>query len=721
MTSDCLSHQVGALSTLERSRWPIVYDQNWVPACIKAKRRLPDPGQLDVYRHPADPERERRTQTTPSKHAAVGAASFSRDGMPGLSAAVGAASFSRDGMPGLSAAVGAASFSRDGMQGLSGGFSGGAGGGSGIGGDVFGGGAFGGGASAGASAGGGAGALNGGDAGTHGVGGGGSGVGGGARSLTHPFQQAFAHSSARSHTTDQPRAAADTEDEDDDMDALGPAVALAQGLSTKEFIIAEIKKLGAAYKSGAGGSGQHGSWARNQHYLQAPGAIEHHLREPVSLKTLQALRRVHGIGEATVQKCVELYRLGSLSRTESLRALPEQIAREELMRVWGIGLEKANVLIREHGVHSVAELRAGGPALHAALHMTSGAVRCLELHEELQQPIPREEIEAVFRQVEAIARSTALDLAPGRSPRLQLTGSFRRGASSAHDIDILLVLPDPNPRLDGAALRVAAGEDDDNDDDADRSAVSGGTGRPGEALVPASSFVTAGGRAGGGEATAGCGAVVGSGAVVGRGAVRQSLKLRVLLALIAELQRCGLLTDVLTMPKEEAFDKYGRSTGQEGAFAGGFFMGLCRLGAVPGALHRRMDIRCFDEHEEPFALLHLTGSAAFNRYVSRVANAQGYSLSEKGLRPAQREGGEMCPCGFYIRTDQHGQPWRKEAQIFAFLGLCDVAPPDRVGKFSIHSASTRQLYFVGQAHDEEEEEEEGDGRAGTSKRLIAHR
>ena len=686
MTSDCLSHQVGALSTLERSRWPIVYDQNWVPACIKAKRRLPDPGQLDVYRHPADPERERRTQTTPSEHAAVGAASFSRDGMPGLS----------------------------------GGLSGCAGGGGGIGGDVFGGGAFGGGASAGASAGGGAGALNGGDAGTHGVGGGGSGVGGGARSLTHPFQQAFAHSSARSHTTDQPRAAADTEDEDDDMDALGPAVARAQGLSTKEFIIAEIKKLGAAYKSGAGGSGQHGSWARNQHYLQAPGAIEHHLREPVSLKTLHALRRVHGIGEATVQKCVELYRLGSLSRTESLRALPEQIAREELMRVWGIGLEKANVLIREHGVHSVAELRAGGPALHAALHMTSGAVRCLELHEELQQPIPREEIEAVFRQVEAIALSTALDLAPGQSPRLQLTGSFRRGASSAHDIDILLVLPDPNPCLDGAALRVAAG-DEHNDNDTDRSAVSGDTGRPGEALVPASSFVTAGGRAGGGEATAGCGAVVGSGAVVGRGAVRQSLKLRVLLALIAELQRCGLLTDVLTMPKEEAFDKYGRSTGQEGAFAGGFFMGLCRLGAMPGALHRRMDIRCFDEHEEPFALLHLTGSAAFNRYVSRVANAQGYSLSEKGLRPAQREGGEMRPCGFYIRTDQHGQPWRTEAQIFAFLGLCDVAPPDRVGKFSIHSASTRQLYFVGQAQDDDEEEEEGDGRAGTSKRLIAHR
>jgi len=43
------------------------------------------------------------------------------------------------------------------------------------------------------------------------------------------------------------------------------------------------------------------------------------------------------------------------------------------------------VLIREHGVHTVAELCAGaGPALHAALHMTSGAVRCLELHEELQ-------------------------------------------------------------------------------------------------------------------------------------------------------------------------------------------------------------------------------------------------------------------------------------------------------------------------------------------------
>ena len=193
-----------------------------------------------------------------------------------------------------------------------------------------------------------------------------------------------------------------------------------------------------------------------------------------------------------------------------------------------------------------------------------------------------------------------------------------------------------------------------------------------------------------------------------------------------------LLTDVLTMPKEEAYDKWGRSTGQEGAFAGGFFMGLCQLqpgqiapptttggaggglggtggaggaaGGAPTPLHRRMDLRCFDESEEPFALLHLTGSAGFNRYLSRVALAQGFSLSEKGLRAARREAGTMIPNGPYVPTDGHGQPWRIEAQIFDFLGITYVEPADRDGKFSIRRAGTGLLYFTGHAEDSD-----GDG------------
>ena len=56
---------------------------------------------------------------------------------------------------------------------------------------------------------------------------------------------------------------------------------------------------------------------------------------------------------------------------------------------------------------------------------------------------------------------------------------------------------------------------------------------------------------------------------------------------------------------------------------------------------RRVDIRAWAQAEEPFALLHLTGSVGFNRSMSRIANALGLSLSEKGLRAAVRSGGAL--------------------------------------------------------------------------------
>ena len=110
-------------------------------------------------------------------------------------------------------------------------------------------------------------------------------------------------------------------------------------------------------------------------------------------------------------------------------------------------------------------------------------------------------------------------------------------------------------------------------------------------------------------------------------------------------------------------------------------MGICKLDRL-GSIHRRIDLRCFAEREEAAALLHCTGSGDFNRFVSRVALEQGYTLSEMGIRKCRREsGGVTVAIGPYLDMPN-------ELAIFDFLGLQYVEPADRRNKMSVIRKAT---------------------------------
>ena len=225
--------------------------------------------------------------------------------------------------------------------------------------------------------------------------------------------------------------------------------------------------------------------------------------------------------------------------------------------------------------------------------------------------IPRAEIEVVGDRI------TELAMGRMRPPPLRviLCGSYRRGRTDSTDIDVLVVVRDmPSRRARASSSSSAAAPLL-----TDTSGVAGADGADGAAAA-----VENGAAA---DADAPTDATHEAGAY----------KLHHLLALLDILREDGLLTDDLALPKD--------GSGRSGELAGNFYMGIYRHG--PSGLHRRIDIRCFEEHEQAAALLHCTGSGQFNRVVQRAALVQGMQLSEKGLcaavkrAPRHPQGGSL--------------------------------------------------------------------------------
>lgn len=66
---------------------------------------------------------------------------------------------------------------------------------------------------------------------------------------------------------------------------------------------------------------------------------------------------VHGCGKSTVDKGLEIYRTGFLRRAQELKKVPDVMAHDELVRVWGIGVALAKELVAK-GIRTRAELLA---------------------------------------------------------------------------------------------------------------------------------------------------------------------------------------------------------------------------------------------------------------------------------------------------------------------------------------------------------------------------
>ena len=138
------------------------------------------------------------------------------------------------------------------------------------------------------------------------------------------------------------------------------------------------------------------------------------------------LEKLPGIGEVIMKKIGEYIETGTLRILERERNDPKNI----LTNVYGIGPKKAKELI-EKGVKSIDDLRKNKDTLLNDVQRTG-----LRYYEDILERIPRSEIDEFKKIMEK-----TFDEVKTQDSYYEIVGSYRRGAKTSGDIDVIISSP----------------------------------------------------------------------------------------------------------------------------------------------------------------------------------------------------------------------------------------------------------------------------------------
>ncbi len=164
--------------------------------------------------------------------------------------------------------------------------------------------------------------------------------------------------------------------------------------------------------------------------------IKHLSAHPGEIRTVDDLDGIEGVGEKLRAKAQEILETGALKQAQVYNADESYAAANELMQVHGIGPSKAAELVKS-GIKSIADLK-GRPDLLNDVQKLG-----LKYHDDFKQRIPRKEM----LKHEAYVKDVVASVDP--SLKVEVVGSFRRGAISSGDVDVLVTGEDVS---DSAAL-----------------------------------------------------------------------------------------------------------------------------------------------------------------------------------------------------------------------------------------------------------------------------
>jgi DNA polymerase beta len=147
---------------------------------------------------------------------------------------------------------------------------------------------------------------------------------------------------------------------------------------------------------------------------------------PGEINSFEDIKGLDGIGKKIELKIKEIIDTGHLAASREYNADDAYRVIDELMQIHGIGPTKANDLVRNHGITSVADLRNNIQLLNDVQKLG------LKYVEQFQARIPRREMEKHDAQVNSIVKSI--------HPQMTATvvGSYRRGAGDSGDVDIII-------------------------------------------------------------------------------------------------------------------------------------------------------------------------------------------------------------------------------------------------------------------------------------------
>jgi DNA polymerase/3'-5' exonuclease PolX len=159
-----------------------------------------------------------------------------------------------------------------------------------------------------------------------------------------------------------------------------------------------------------------------------------------SIKSIDDVRGVKGIGVKILAKVEEILATGVLKAAESAK---EAVAKsEELLNCYGIGPAKVKEL-HTYGINTIAQLRT---AIKKDPHiLTPVQTLGLRYYEPLLLRIPRSEMlqhaALLHAAVEPFQKAKVVR-------RADIVGSYRRGAATSGDIDMLIEGEDPTILID---------------------------------------------------------------------------------------------------------------------------------------------------------------------------------------------------------------------------------------------------------------------------------
>lgn len=130
-----------------------------------------------------------------------------------------------------------------------------------------------------------------------------------------------------------------------------------------------------------------------------------------------------GLGKGIRGKMEQIFASGKIAQLEEKRAIAAVLS--ELATVHGIGPVKATELMNEHGITTVAQLAEHQELLNAT------QLKGLRYHADMQKRIPNKEM---WKHHELLKATIKVPF--------EIAGSFRRGAATSGDIDVILCTND---------------------------------------------------------------------------------------------------------------------------------------------------------------------------------------------------------------------------------------------------------------------------------------
>ena len=146
------------------------------------------------------------------------------------------------------------------------------------------------------------------------------------------------------------------------------------------------------------------------------------------ITSIDDAKTVPGVGDRILEKITEIIETGHLQKADAIIAEHgDYKIVDELMTVHGIGVTKANELVKKHNIKSIADLEARADEL-----LNDVQKKGLRYHKDIQARIPRAEMVKHDEFIMAAIKKVDPTL------KAVIAGSYRRGARDSGDIDVLI-------------------------------------------------------------------------------------------------------------------------------------------------------------------------------------------------------------------------------------------------------------------------------------------